>query len=33
MLCIPQAVALQPDLTELEKRPVTLADGTTRNVP
>jgi clan AA aspartic protease len=33
MLCIPQSVALQLELTELEKRPVTIADGSSHQVP
>jgi len=33
MLCIPQSVATQLELEELEKRPVTIADGSTQNVP
>jgi clan AA aspartic protease len=33
MLCIPNSVALQLNLEELDKRPVTIADGTTLNVP
>jgi clan AA aspartic protease len=33
MLCIPQSVAHQLDLTELDKRPVTIADGTSHQVP
>ena len=31
--CIPESVALQLELDELEKRSVTLADGSTRLVP
>lgn len=33
MLCIPHEVALQLELEELDKRPVTIADGTSHNVP
>ncbi len=33
MLCIPQNVATQLELEELEKRPVSTAQGTTLNVP
>jgi clan AA aspartic protease len=33
MLCIPQTVALQLELEELDKRPVTIADGTSHQVP
>jgi len=33
MLCIPQGVALQLDLEELDMRPVTIADGSTQEVP
>jgi len=33
MLCIPQSVALQLSLEELDKRPVTIADGTSHQVP
>lgn len=32
-LCIPEHVAIQLDLEEIEKREVTVADGTTRAVP
>ena len=32
-LCVPQTVAVQLDLEELEQRTVTIADGTTRRVP
>lgn len=32
-LCIPQHVAVQLDLEELEKREVTLADGSRRLIP
>lgn len=32
MLCIPQSVALQLGLEELDKRPVTIADGSSRQV-
>jgi clan AA aspartic protease len=33
MLCIPQSVALQLGLEELDKRPVTIADGSSHQVP
>jgi clan AA aspartic protease len=33
MLCIPQSVAYQLELTELDKRPVTIADVTSHQVP
>lgn len=33
MLCIPQAVAYQLNLEELDKRPVTIADGSSHEVP
>lgn len=33
MLCIPQSVAYQLALEELDKRPVTIADGTSHLVP
>jgi clan AA aspartic protease len=33
MLCIPQSVAHQLGLEELDKRPVTIADGTSHQVP
>ncbi len=33
MLCIPESVAIQLNLEELDKRPVTIADGSTHNVP
>ncbi len=33
MLCIPQSVAHQLDLEELDKRPVTIADGSSHQVP
>jgi len=33
MLCIPQAVAYQLNLEELDKRPVTIADGSSHQVP
>ncbi|MEK6616196.1 MAG: clan AA aspartic protease [Bacteroidota bacterium] len=33
MLCIPQAVAYQLELEELDKRPVTIADGSSHQVP
>ena len=33
MLCIPQSVAHQLELEELDKRPVTIADGTSHLVP
>lgn len=33
MLCIPQSVAFQLELEELDKRPVTVADGTSHQVP
>ena len=33
MLCIPQSVAHQLELTELDRRPVTIADGTSHQVP
>ena len=33
MLCIPQSVAYQLELEELDKRPVTIADGTSHLVP
>ena len=33
MLCIPQAVAFQLGLEELDKRPVTIADGSSHQVP
>ena len=33
MLCIPQSVAFQLELEELDKRPVTIADGTLHTVP
>jgi len=32
-LCIPQSVAFQLELDELDKRPVTIADGSTHEVP
>ncbi len=32
-LCVPQQVAAQLDLEELEERTVTLADGSTQRVP
>ena len=33
MLCIPKSVALQLGLEELDKRPVTIADGSSHQVP
>ncbi len=33
MLCIPQNIAYQLNLEELEKRPVTIADGASQQVP
>jgi len=33
MLCIPQSVAFQLDLEELDKRPVVIADGSSHEVP
>ena len=33
MLCIPQSVAYQLELEELDKRPVTIADVTSHTVP
>ena len=33
MLCIPQSIAFQLELVELDKRPVTIADGTSLQVP
>ena len=33
MLCIPQSVAYQLELEELDKRPVTVADGTSHLAP
>ena len=33
MLCIPQSIAYQLSLEELDKRPVTIADGTSHQVP
>jgi len=33
MLCIPQSVAFQLELEELDRRPVTVADGTSHQVP
>jgi clan AA aspartic protease len=33
MLCIPQSVAFQLELEELDKRPVTIADGSSHQVP
>jgi clan AA aspartic protease len=33
MLCIPQSVAHQLELEELDKRPVTIADGSSHQVP
>ncbi len=33
MLCIPQSVAYQLELEELDKRPVTIADGSSHQVP
>jgi len=33
MMCIPQSVAFQLELEELDKRPVTIADGTSHQVP
>ena len=33
MLCIPQSVALQLELEELDKRPVNIADGSSHSVP
>lgn len=33
MLCIPQSVAFQLALEELDKRPVTIADGSSHQVP
>ena len=33
MLCIPQTIAFQLDLEELDRRPVTIADGSSREVP
>jgi clan AA aspartic protease len=33
MLCIPQSIAHQLQLEELDKRPVTIADGTSHQVP
>ena len=33
MLCIPQSVAYQLELEELDKRPVTIADGSSHSVP
>jgi len=33
MLCIPQSIAYQLELEEQDKRPVTIADGTTHEVP
>lgn len=33
MLCIPQSVAFQLSLEELDRRPVTIADGSSHKVP
>ena len=33
MLCIPQSIAFQLSLEELDKRPVVIADGTSHLVP
>ena len=33
MLCIPQSVAYQLELEELDKRPVTIADGSSHQAP
>ena len=33
MLCIPQSIAFQLSLEELDKRPVVIADGTSHQVP
>ena len=33
MLCIPQSVAIQLELEELDKCPVTIVDGTSHQVP
>jgi clan AA aspartic protease len=33
MLCIPQSVAIQLELEELDKLPVTIADGSSHQVP
>jgi len=33
MLCIPQSIAHQLDLEELDRRPVTIADGSSHQVP
>ncbi len=33
MLCIPQSVAFQLELEEVDKRPVTIADGSSHIVP
>jgi len=33
MLCIPQTIAYQLGLEELDKHPVTIADGSTHEVP
>ena len=33
MLCIPQSIAYQLDLEELDRRPVTIADGSSHQVP
>lgn len=33
MLCIPKSIAIQLDLEELDRRPVTIADGTSLEVP
>ena len=33
MLCIPQSVAFQLSLEELDRRPVTIADGSSHRVP
>jgi len=33
MLCIPQSVAYQLELEELDRRPVVIADGTSHQVP
>lgn len=33
MLCIPQSIAFQLELDELDRRPVTIANGTSHQVP
>ena len=33
MLCIPQSVAHQLELEELDKRPVTISDGSSQQAP